>query len=73
MTDHRQIPPIEQDDALAEYAEDLKAIESTMCRAIGVMQVGDNRLVMKLLGAVSLQQAALRQLGVESDPSDRSH
>lgn len=73
MTDHRQMPPIEQADALAECAEDLKAIESTLCRAIGDMQAGANPLVMKLMAAVSLRQVELRQLGVESGQSDRSH
>lgn len=73
MTDHHQLPPIEQADALAECAEDLKAIEAKLCRAIGATQAGGDPLVMKLMAAVSLRQAELRPLGVESGQSDRSH
>lgn len=66
MTDHSQSP-------LTEQAEALEAIEATMCRLIGELQLGANPHVMKLMASVGLGQAELTQLGVGSDQSEWSH
>lgn len=67
MSDHSQSP-------LAEGAEALEAIEAKVSRLMGVRQLGNNPLVLKLMAGVSLQQQELKQMeAAGNDQSDGSY